>query len=259
MIEKFLFVKTFHICYNRVKKDLCMSVAQTVRSFIDNVDNGKLFSYDDINSDKKSVIAIELSRLNKQGVVKRFTKGKYYKPKMGFFGEISPSDTEVLKSYLSAPNTYITGLKAFNEMGLTTQVPNVITIASEKQARRIKVKNLTIQFIQIKQQIDKKDVYLLRVLDAIESMKNIPDITVDEVLLYVTNFMKKLSSDEVKKMTKYALKYRPKTKAVFAAILEMLDYTKEAQSIQETLNPLSSYKVGVSKNILPNKAQWKII
>ena len=35
-----------------------MSVAQTVRSFIDNVDNGKLFTYDDIESDKKSVVKV---------------------------------------------------------------------------------------------------------------------------------------------------------------------------------------------------------
>lgn len=236
-----------------------MSVAQMVRSFIDNVDNGKLFSYADIESDKKSVIAIELSRLNKQGIVKRLSKGKYYKPKEGFFGEIAPSDAEVLKSYLSAPNTYITGLKAFNEMGLTTQVPNVITIATEKQARRIKVKNLNIQFVRIKQKIEKEDVYLLRVLDALESMKNIPNTTVDEVVLYVKGFMQKLSSREVKTMTQYALKYRPKTKAIFAAILETLDYSKEAQKIQATLNPFSSYKVGISESILPNKAQWKII
>lgn len=236
-----------------------MSVAQVVRSFIDNVDNGKLFSYADIASDKKSVIAIELSRLNKQGIVKRLSKGKYYKPKEGFFGEVAPSDTEVLKSYLSAPNTYMTGLKAFNEMGLTTQVPNVITIATQKQARRVKIKNLTIQFVTIKQNIKKEDVYLLRVLDAIESMKNIPDIRVDDVVQYVKNFMQKLSSKEVQTMTQYALKYRPKTKAIFGAILELLDYRKQSQQIQGLLNPLSSYKANISKNILPNKAQWKII
>jgi len=42
------------------------------------------------------------------------------------------------------PNTYVTGLKAFNEMGLATQVPNVITIATEKQPRRVKIKNMEI-------------------------------------------------------------------------------------------------------------------
>ena len=236
-----------------------MSVAQVVRSFIDNVENGTLFSYADIASDKKSVIAIELSRLNKQGIVKRLSKGKYYKPKEGFFGEVAPSDTEVLKSYLSAPNTYITGLKAFNEMGLTSQVPHVITIATQKQARRVKIKNLTIQFVTIKQNIKKEDIYLLRVLDAIESMKTIPDTTKDEVVSYVKNFMQNLSSEEVNTMTQYTLKYRPKTKAIFGAILEILGYNEQAQQVQKLLNPLSNYKVDISTNILPNKAQWKIV
>lgn len=144
-------------------------------------------------------------------------------------------------------------------MGLTTQIPHVITIATQKQARRVKIKNLTIQFVTIKQNIKKEDVYLLRVLDAIESMKLIPDTTKDEVVSYVKNFMQNLSRKEVKTMTRYALKYRPKTKAIFGAILEILGYKEQAQQIQELLNPLSSYKADISTNILPNKAQWKII
>jgi predicted transcriptional regulator of viral defense system len=91
-----------------------MSVAQDVRDFIEKMDNGKLFSYEDIQNEKKSVVAIELSRLSKQGIVKRLSKGKYYKPKQGYFGEVPLSDNEVLKSYLAMPNTYVTGLKAFN-------------------------------------------------------------------------------------------------------------------------------------------------
>ncbi len=90
-------------------------------------------------------------------------------------------------------------------------------------------------------------------------MKNIPDTTADNVLLYVKNFMQKLSNREIQIMTQYTLKYRPKTKAIVGAILEMLDYNKEAQKIQKSLNSLSSYKTGISKNILPNKREWKIV
>ena len=236
-----------------------MSVAQDVRDFIEKMDNGKLFSYNDIQSEKKSVVAIELSRLSKKGIVKRLSKGKYYKPKKGYFGEIPISDNEVLKSYLNMPNTYITGLKAFNEMGLTTQVPKVITIASDMQPRRVKIKNLEIQFVPIKQKIDKKDIPLVRLLDALENMNKIPDTKVENVILYAKNSMIKLSKKEINKLTKYALKYRPKTKAILGALLELLGWDEEAQQLQDTLNPLSSYKVGISEDLLPNKKRWKII
>jgi len=236
-----------------------MSVAQDVRDFIEKMDNGKLFSYNDIQSEKKSVVAIELSRLSKKGIVKRLSKGKYYKPKKGYFGEIPISDNEVLKSYLNMPNTYITGLKAFNEMGLTTQVPKVITIASDMQPRRVKIKNLEIQFVPIKQKIDKKDIPLVRLLDALENMNKIPDTKVENVILYAKNSMMKLSKKEINKLTEYTLKYRPKIKAILGALLELLGWDEEAQQLQDTLNPLSSYKVGISEDLLPNKKRWKII
>ena len=236
-----------------------MSVAQDVRDFIEKMDSGKLFSYDDIDSEKKSVVAIELSRLSKQGIVKRLSKGKYYKPKQGYFGEIPISDNEVLKSYLDIPNTYITGLKAFNEIGLTTQMPKVITIASEMQPRRVKIKNLEIQFVPIKQQIDKKDIPLVRLLDALENMNKIPDTKAENVIAYAKNSMMKMSKKEIDKLSKYALKYRPKTKAILGALLELVGWNKEAKQLQDTLNPLSSYKVWVSEDLLPNKKRWKII
>jgi hypothetical protein len=236
-----------------------MSVAQDVRDFIEKMDNGKLFSYEDIQNEKKSVVAIELSRLSKQGIVKRLSKGKYYKPKQGYFGEVPLSDNEVVKSYLAMPNTYVTGLKAFNEMGLTTQVPKVITIASEMQPRRVKIKNLEIQFVPIKQKINKRDIPLVRLLDALENINKIPDTTTENVIAYVKNSMMKLSKKEIKKISIYALKYRPKTKAILGALLELLGWDKEAKKLQETLNPLSSYKVGLSEDLLPNKKKWKII
>jgi len=236
-----------------------MSVAQDVRDFIEKMDSGKLFSYDDIDSEKKSVVAIELSRLSKQGIVKRLSKGKYYKPKQGYFGEIPISDNEVLKSYLDIPNTYITGLKAFNEIGLTTQMPKVITIASEMQPRRVKIKNLEIQFVPIKQQIDKKDIPLVLLLDALENMNKIPDTKAENVIAYAKNSMMKMSKKEIDKLSKYALKYRPKTKAILGALLELVGWNKEAKQLQDILNPLSSYKVWVSEDLLPNKKRWKII
>ncbi len=235
-----------------------MSVAQIVRNFVNTVDDGTLFSYGDIQSEQKSVVAIELSRLNKQGIVKRLSKGKYYKPKQGYFGELPPSDSEVLDSLLSAPNSYITGVKAFNEMGLTTQVPSVITIATDKQPRRVKIKNLEIQFVSTKQEIAKADIYLVQLLDAVDSIRSIPDTSVEEVITYTQGFIKKRTSKEIKKLSNYALKYRPRTRALLGALLELQGYTKDAQILRDTLNPLSSYKVGVSEALLPNQRTWRI-
>ena len=47
-----------------------------------------------------SAAAKALSRMAARGVIKRYKKGMYYKPKQTIFGEIKPSEEELLKSYL---------------------------------------------------------------------------------------------------------------------------------------------------------------
>ncbi len=55
---------------------MSMSVAQETRNFIENIAPAKLFTYDDIPNKKKSAVAIELSRLYKEGVIKKVSKGR---------------------------------------------------------------------------------------------------------------------------------------------------------------------------------------
>jgi hypothetical protein len=50
------------------KKEIKMSVAKITRDFIEQIEDTKIFTYNDIPSNKKSSVAIELSRLFKKGV-----------------------------------------------------------------------------------------------------------------------------------------------------------------------------------------------
>ena len=237
-----------------------MSVAKTVRSFVDSIREGELFTYDDIPSSKKNVVAIELSRLSKQGIVKRISKGKYYKPKQGHFGELQPSDEEVIKSYLKSSKStgYITGLRAFNQMGLTTQVPNTITIAREGTPRKIKVKNINIEFIPLKQKMAKSEMKFAQLLDALDSLNKIPDTVPDDVVNYAKNYMAKLPRKDQGKIAKLAQKYRPRTRAIVGAILKELGNWEDAFKLKETLNTMTTYKIGLSAEVLKDKSNWKI-
>ena len=237
-----------------------MSVAKTVRSFVDSIREGELFTYDDIPSSKKSVVAIELSRLSKQGIVKRISKGKYYKPKQGRFGELQPSDEEVIKSYLKSSKStgYITGLRAFNQMGLTTQVPNIITISKEGSPQKIKVKNIDIKFIPLKQKIAKSEMKFAQMLDALDNLNKIPDTVPDDVVNYAKNYMVKLSRKDQEKIAKLVQKYRPRTRAIVGAILKELGNWEDAFKLKRTLNTMTTYKIGLSAEVLKDKTNWKI-
>lgn len=236
-----------------------MSIAKITRNFIDSIETGKIFVYDDIPSDNKMGIAIELSRLYKKGIIKKISKGKYYKAKVTLFGEIAPNSEEKIKSFFSASSDYIAGLSSLNQLGLTTQVPNVITIASNQTPRKISLQNTIIKFIPKKNNGSKKDVELLQLLDALNSIKKIPDISMNEAFKILKGMIERLSLKEQQRLSKLVLTYPPRTKALVGAILKNRGLWEEAYKLKSTLNPISVYKLGISEELLPNKSEWRIV
>ena len=176
------------------------------------------------------------------------------------FGTQLPSDEEVLRSYMdNIGNAYLTGLRAFNAMGLTTQVPNVVTIAGKGSPRTISVKNMTIQISEQKSDIAPEDIPFAQMLDALDMIKKIPDTTPDDVVTYIKNTLGTLNAKEIKRLATLAETYRPRTRALLGAILSESGYEVWAESLKNTLNPLTSYKVGLSEETLSNKRAWKIL
>lgn len=238
-----------------------MSVAQDIRNFVDAIESGKVFTYVDIPCDKKATAAIELSRLYKQGAIKKISKGKYYKPKISRFGELGPDSNETIKSYTNLSNkpSYETGLNSFRKLGLTTQVANVITIATDKSSRKVQLGNLNLKFVKKRVNAPKKYSNLLQILDALKDIKNIPDTTPSEALEYLKGLIKKLNKEEQIKLAQYAKEYTPRTQALVGAILKDIGLWEEAYDLKSKLNPLTQYKLGIKEGVLKNKKEWGII
>src|SRR5690606_28656170 len=96
---------------------------------------GTTFKYQQlgITATEYSAAAKALERLIEKDLIKRITTGVFYKPKKSIFGELRPSETEIIKPYLYERGkriAYITGTALYNNMGLTTQVPKNVKVAS---------------------------------------------------------------------------------------------------------------------------------
>jgi len=68
----------------------------------------------------------------KDGQIARLSRGNYYKPVKSVIGDLNPDENQVIrvltqKGYETV--SYVTGLTAYNTLGLTSQVSNSITIA----------------------------------------------------------------------------------------------------------------------------------
>ncbi len=93
------------------------------------------------------------------GQIRRASKGRFYKTKMTEFGELPLNATELVKDLLEKNGKtigYLTGYTAFNELGLTTQVPFALQIGVTNEKKAIKRKFYRIGFIKQHNEITKK-------------------------------------------------------------------------------------------------------
>jgi len=238
-----------------------MSVAKITRTYIDKLDGAKLFTYADIPSENKATVAIELSRLYKKGVIKKVSKGKFYKPKKRVFGDVEPSNDDKISSYLNATQgvSYETGLNSFRQLGLTTQMANTITIATSKPYQKVEIDNIKLKFVPKRVDVTKEDVYLVQVLDALKDIKKIPATTPENAFTYLRNIIQKETKENQLKLTEYAMKYTPRTRVLLGAILKEIGLWQEAFQLKSTLNPITTFKIGISSDTLPSKKYWNII
>ncbi|GHA81354.1 type IV toxin-antitoxin system AbiEi family antitoxin domain-containing protein [Pontibacter akesuensis] len=241
-----------------------MSIMQQVRERIEQAQPGQLLTYADfqVADSQLEALAAALSRLTKQGVVNRLAKGRYYKPKETVFGSVKPSEREIIKSLSTSKGNikgYESGLGLYNQLGLTTQVPQEVTLMTRKQRRVAKVGKTKIRYVQSPTHFKSSDVDKLQVLDALRGYKKIPDRNSEKTILLLLEYIRKLAERDMERFLALALDYNPATRALLGALLEQLDYAQEAEKLKQSLNPLTKYKLGISGSILPNRKDWNII
>lgn len=240
-----------------------MNITNSIKTKVERIDTGEVFTYDTLSIPKSefSAAAKALSRMVSNGIIKRYKNGMYYKPKQTVFGELKPREDELLKNYLFENDkqiAYITGVKLYNQLGLTTQVPKVVRLASRDKEIKTKIGNLIIKPAKSYVPITKKNVPLLQLLDVMKDFKNIPDMDKNKGVNFLKERIGNLSDAEKIKITDYSKAYPPKVRALLGAILEKLSLIDLSESLKETINYLSRYEFGISKSTLPTITNWNI-
>lgn len=239
-----------------------MKVAQKIEKQINKLKEGTTFKYQqlsiDLNEYQAATKAIE--RLIEKGLIKRVSTGVFYKPKQTVFGELKPNEEELLKPYLFQNNkriAYITGISLYNRMGLTTQVPRSIKIASRDKRITVSIGNIKGTPVKSYVDVTDKNFYLLEILDVLKDFKKIPDLDKKSAITILATKLKSLKSNELKQLTSYVLSYPPRVRAFLGALLENIKFTK-LETLKKSLNPLSEYDYGINKQILPTVLNWNI-
>ena len=241
---------------------LCtMKSTEAIEKRINDIGTGIVFSYSDLQLPPESQMAaaMALSRMVAQKKIKKVGKGRFYRPAISRLGEMSPMLDELTKDLLYKDGKrigYITGMSAFSQLGLTTQISSKILIGSRYYRRPMKRGNYEISFTKQENDLTEESIPLLRILDSIKFIREIPACTIDEAVLSLLKIMLKLNSKDIKKLILYSKCYPASVKALLGSILEKNGQDYGTLKLQ--LNPLTRYDLGILESTLPNKNNWNI-
>ncbi|WP_430812485.1 MULTISPECIES: DUF6088 family protein [unclassified Carboxylicivirga] len=240
-----------------------MKTTEYITNTINRLPKGYIFTYADFITEvnKREAIIKALNRMVVSGKIAKLSKGKYYKPETTPFGNLEPPQYQIVKDLLEENGKvvgYLTGYSIYNQLGLTTQVGNVIQIGKNTIRPGFKRERYSITFIRQNNTITKDNIPLLQILDSIRYIKKIPDTTIEASVKRILSIIRGLTDNDKSTIVRLALKYPPSARALLGAILETTDYDNLEQ-LYRSLNPITKYKLGGLNNILPATEKWNIV
>ena len=214
----------------------------------------KIWSIDDFKKFPRMDVLKAFSDLVKEGILKRAKRGFYFRSKKTVLGETSYTDIQLALSKAKSKCDFycISGLAGYNELGLTTQVPNNIVIACNYNLRS----EDKIKYIYRKKPVNGGKTERI-VLDAIIDIKTIPDTTIEKTINQIKILIKN-NKVNLKSLVKSAFFETTRVKSVIGAIAEEFDFESDLlNKLKNSLNPLSMVYLNVG-NALMYANNWQI-
>lgn len=241
-----------------------MTIAKKIKKEILGFPDDFVFVLSDLDCDveQREAAARALQRMAERGEISKLANGKYYKPRKTIFGELAPSPSQIAKEYLVKNGRiigYMTGGNAFSQYSLTTQISSDILIGTNYYRRPIQRGAYKISFVYQPNEIKEDNIELLKLLDCLKYIKDIPGTTANEACKRLIFVIKDLPDKQRKQIIDLAIKYTPFVKALLGSILELIGMSKESlKPLKESLTGISKYRLPISEDILPTKINWRI-
>lgn len=237
-------------------------ISKQIEGAVSQLQSDFVFTYRELGfpAEMTPTVIRNLNRMVEKGIITKLSKGRYYKPRKTIFGQLKPSPEEIVKDLLTKDGKaigYLTGYSVFNQLGLTTQISNIIEIGTNIRRNKKRRGSYEIRFILQPNPIKPVDIPLLQWLDALKYIKSIPDSDVNITFQRLSHLVKGLSGKSCERFKVLALAYTPMTRALAGVILDGIFGADYTQSLYDSLNPVTYYKVGI-KSDNPLFKKWRI-
>ena len=239
-----------------------MIIGESIKKKLSETPEGVVLTISDFNiaPEYQAALVKALNRLVYQGSLNKISKGKYYKPRKSIFGSLKPSPEEITKDFLEKNGKligYITGNSAFASIGLTTQITSSIVIGTNDYRHPLMRGDYKISFLLQRNPITIENIPLLRILDAIKLIKNIPASSPDTIITQLGKLIKSLSKKQQEELLVLAEGYTSYVRALLGAIMEHNNIN--TGKLKSNLNGTTIHKISISSESLPNKQNWNIV
>ncbi len=241
-----------------------MKVAEQIRQKIKSIPESEPFGYADLDIEPANfaTAAKAIERLQKNGAIKKISKGIFYKPEMSIFGVMPPNYDLILKNYLYKNGErvgYITGGVLYNQLNLTTQNYFRTKIATNRSRKKIEISWLKTNSVKAYATVTEENYPLLGILDAIKDIKLISDTSASKAVKILMPKIKVFPKKDIESLMQFALQYPPRVRALLGAIIENIFYDEfNLEFLKKSLNPSTTFKLRIKNTDLPTIQNWNI-
>ncbi len=240
-----------------------MTISKKIKETINKLPVGTTFKYKELGilNNEYGAATKTIERLIAEKTIKRISTGVFYKPQKTVFGELTPGEENLLRPYLFIGNNriaYITGTALYNRMGLTSQVPKDIKVASKVKEIRTRIGNINVRRVKSYIDVTSMNYHLLEILDALKDFKQIPDLDRKAAIKLLIAIISSLKKKELLRLLQYVNEYPPRTRAFLGALLEKINMDLDLDYLKHNLNPLTIYKLEILPDMLSTAEKWNI-
>jgi uncharacterized protein DUF6088 len=210
-----------------------------------------------------TAIAAALSRLAKEGTLRRVRRGVYYRPRVTAFGETHPDPNATLEATLRRHDVsgISAGVDAWRRLGLTTQLAGVPMVNTPRRLRLGSVAGHRVN-PKVRPSTPHGGYRERAVLDALRNLRRIPGSTPRTVIERLLAVLGEGGVD-VPTLLSMALLEPPRVRALLGALLEHARpddsmIRVSLADLRRSLNPQTTFRIPEAANLLPTSRRWRI-
>ena len=215
-----------------------------------------LWQLDDFQEFPATAAAQTLSRLAREGVLRRIAKGIYYRPGRSTFGETKPSPKALRALAAKQQRLFPAGLSAANMLGFSTQTPRRIELSTPSASvqRRLLDADTVVHTRRPNTWLELTDeeAALLELMRDGAEMSELSSAETAARLLELLGEKRRFE-----KLVRVAASEPPRVQALLGAAGEQLGKSRaKLLQLRRNLNPLSRYDFG-RFSALQHAQQWQ--